>query len=172
MTLNARMAEGDRRLYNPSRDVAHNFQEVMNLVAGRLEDHKWPELNNILKREGVTMDQLGAACGAYCTYLASAADADKQDWSMTKSVLESGFFECEDAAQVAVLAMIGTCYAGIQFGGIRECTVAGEGPLETIGDLMKHAEEFRRYQGMGRLRRRWVKFKMKLKAAWAAMRGK
>jgi len=118
------------------------------------------------------MDQLGEACGAYCQYLAWAADEDKRDWSMTKAIQESGFFDCEDAAQVAVLAMIGTCYAGIQFGGIRECTVQGEGPLETIGDLMKHAEEFRRYQGMGRLRRRWVKFKMKIKAAWAAMRGK
>lgn len=172
MALNARMSEGDRRLYNPSRDVAHNFQDVMNLVAGRLEDHKWPELQEVLKREDVTMDQLGEACGAYCQYLAWAADTDKQDWSMTKAIQESGFFDCEDAAQVAVLAMIGTCYAGIQFGGIRECTVDGEGPLQTVGELMKYAEEFRRYQGMGRLRRRWVKFKMKIKAAWAAMRSK
>jgi hypothetical protein len=90
---------------------------------------------------------------------------------MTKSVLESGFFECEDAAQVAVLAMIGTCYAGIQFGGIRECTVAGEGPLETISDLRKHAEEFRYYQGMSRLRRKWEKFKLKIRAVFSALRG-
>ena len=89
---------------------------------------------------------------------------------MTKSILESKFFECEDAAQVAVLAMIGTCYAGIQFGGIRECTIDGEGPMETIGDLMKHAEEFRKYQGMGRLRRRWERFRLKLKLVFAAWR--
>lgn len=172
MGLNARMSADDRRLYNPSRDVAHNFQDVMNLVAGRLEDHAWPELHEILKREAVTMDQLGEACGAYCTYLASAADEDKQDWLMTKSIQESGFFDCEPAAQVAVLAMIGTCYAGIQFGGIRECTVDGEGPLQTIGDLMEHAKEFAAYQGMPRWKRKWVRFKMKIKAAWAAMRSK
>jgi|TARA_R110000824_G_scaffold32775_3_gene105595 hypothetical protein len=170
MGMNARMSEGDRRLYNPSRDVAHNFQEVMNLVAGRLEDQKWPELQEILKRESVTMDQLGEACGAYCAYLASAADKDKQDRSMTQSVKDSGFFDCEPAAQVAVLAMIGTCYAGIQFGGIRECSVGGEGPMETISDLLKHVEEFRKFQGMSRFRRKWVSFKLKLSAVFAAWR--
>jgi hypothetical protein len=53
MTLQARMSSEDRRLYNPSRDVAHNFQQVMELVAARLEDQSWPELEEILRREKV-----------------------------------------------------------------------------------------------------------------------
>jgi len=115
MTLQARMTPNDQRLYNPSRDVAHNFQQVMELVAGRLEDQKWPELTEVLKREGVSMDDLGAACGCYCTYLASAAIEEKADKNtMQTSMMDSGFFKCKPAAQVAVLAMIGTCYAGIQ----------------------------------------------------------
>ena len=44
MTMQARMTANDQRLYNPSRDVAHNFQQVMEMVAGRLEDYSWTEL--------------------------------------------------------------------------------------------------------------------------------
>jgi hypothetical protein len=160
MTMQARMSSDDKRLYNPSRDVAHNFKEVMDLVAGRLEDQAWPELDSLLKREGVTMDDLGEACGAYCNYLASAAN--DPELSMHRSLEKHGFFACKPAAQIAVLALIGSCYAGIQFSGIREATINGEGPLQSVGDLIKHAEHFRRYAGMSRLRRKWENIKFKL----------
>lgn len=162
MSLQARMSEGDRRLYNPSRDVAHNFKEVMNIVAGRLEDQKWPELVEILKREQVSMDDVGEACGCYCTYLASAANPDMVGVSMSESLKLSGFFECKPAAQVAVLAMIGTCYAGIQFGGIREASIGGEGPLETIAEVAGHAARLHRYMGMPYWQRRLADFKRRL----------
>lgn len=171
MTLQARMSEGDRRLYNPSRDVAHNFKEVMDIVAGRLEDQKWPELIEILGREGVSMDEIGEACGCYCTYLASAADQDMAGISMIESMRASGFFKCKPASQVAVLAMIGTCYAGIQFGGIREATVGGEGPLETIAEVAQHATHMHRYMGLPRWRRKLVDFRRRIVKAFQAFRG-
>ncbi len=142
MGMNARMTPNGK-LYNPNRDVAHNFQEVSELVAGRLEDHSWHELREVLTREGVSMDQLGEAMGCFCEYLASAADPDKVDWNMSKSITESGFFDCEDAAQVAVMACYGQAFAGIQFAGIREVSLGGEGPVHQIKDLRKFAEEFR-----------------------------
>jgi len=171
MGLQARMSEGDRRLYNPSRDVAHNFQEVMNLVAGRLEDQKWPELAEILDREGVDMDEIGEACGCYCTYLASAAEPDMAGISMVESIRMSGFFECLPAAQVAVLAMIGTCYAGIQFGGIREATMGGEGPMETIAEVAQHGARLHRYMGMPRWKRKLVDFKRRIVNAIKTFKG-
>lgn len=171
MGLQARMSEGDRRLYNPSRDVAHNFQEVMELVAGRLEDRKWPELAELLDREAVDMDEVGRACGCYCTYIASAANPDMVGVSMVESLRKSGFFECRPAAQVAVLAMIGTCYAGIQFGGIREATTGGEGPLETIAEVARHAEQLHSYMGMPRWRRKLSDFKRRIVTTYLAFRG-
>ena len=172
MTLQARMSADDRRLYNPGRDVAHNFQEVMNLVAGRLEDEKWPELAEILKREKVNMDDLGEACGAYCRYIASAADEDKRELSMIDSMRASGFMDCKPAAQVAVLAMIGTCYAGIQFGGIREATIGGEGPLESIADVAKHADRLKSYIGKPRWRRKLSDLGRRIGHALQTIRGK
>jgi hypothetical protein len=171
MSLQARMSEGDRRLYNPSRDVAHNFKEVMDIVAGRLEDHKWPELADILGRERVSMDEVGEACGCYCTYLSSAANPDMIGVSMVESLKMSGFFECKPAAQVAVLAMIGTCYAGIQFGGIREASIGGEGPMETIAEVVEHAARLHKYTGMPRWRRRLEDFKRRLVNTCKAIKG-
>jgi len=170
MSLQARMSEGDTRLYNPSRDVAHNFKQVLELVAARLEDEKWPELAELLAREGVSMDDVGEACGAYCTYVASAADPESAQKPMQVSLLESGFFECHPAAQVAVLAMIGTCYAGIQHAGIREATVGGEGPLNSVSDLLKHAENLKRFVGLPAWLRPFAKLRYKLKKALSAFK--
>jgi len=168
MTIQARMSPEDKRLYNPSRDVAHNFQQVMTLVAERLEDAKWPELDELLKRENVSIDDLGEACGAYCTYIANGVNDPKL--SMFESLDKSGFFKCKPAAQVAVLAMIGSCYAGIQHVGIREATVNKDGPLQTVASLMQHAEEFRKYTGMSRWRRWFERMKLKLKTMLAILR--
>jgi hypothetical protein len=168
MSLQARMTAEDPRLYNPSRDVAHNFHSVMKLVADRLEDHAWPELDEVLKREGVTLDDTGEACGAYCTYLSLALTAP--DMTMHAGLESSKFFECKPAAQIAVLALIGTCYAGIQFDGIREASLGGKGPMETVADLIKHAEEFRAYSGVPRWRRKLMRAKARIKQAIQVLR--
>lgn len=159
MTIQARMSPEDKRLYNPSRDVAHNFQQVLTLVAERLEDAKWPELDEVLKREGVTVDDLGEACGAYCTYVGSAAT--EPQLSMFEGLTRSGFLRCKPAAQVAVLAMLGVCYAGIQHAGIREATIQKEGPLNSVADLLVYADKFRKHIGMSRWRRWLEKIKLK-----------
>lgn len=151
MTLQARMSEGDRRLYNPSRDVAHNFKDVLQLVAARLEDSKWPELAVLLERENVSMDDLGEACACYCNYVAAGFNDPKK--SMQDGLVSSGFFECKPAAQVAVMAMIGVCYAGIQHVGIREATVGGEGPLMSVEDLLDSADDLLKYIGQPRWKR-------------------
>ena len=89
---------------------------------------------------------------------------------MYDSLEHCGFFKTKPAAQVAVLAMIGTCYAGIQYAGIREATVGGEGPLATIEELMVHAQRFREYTGMSRRRRLWERFKLKFQTAISAFK--
>ena len=169
MVLQARMSQNDPRLYNPSRDVAHNFKQVLELVAARLEDQAWPELVDVLKREDVTMDDLGEACAAYCQYVASAIEHPNRP--MPVSLESSGFFKCKPAAQVAVLAMLGTCYAGIQHAGIRDATLDGEGPMASVSDLLKSAETVLSYTGSSRLARRWYRFKQRDKNAFKALKG-
>ena len=74
MSLQARMSQGDSGLYNPNRDIAHCFGDVVKEVAARLEDERWPELVAILSREGVSMDDLGEACQALCLFVASSTE--------------------------------------------------------------------------------------------------
>lgn len=168
MGLQARMSENDRRLYSPNRDVAHNFKDVMELVASRLEDGKWPELAELLQREGVTMDDLGEACASYCQYIASANTEPTK--SMVDSLKDSGFFKTKPAAQVAVLAMIGVCYAGIQYAGVREATVNGEGPLKSVPELMQYAVELRKYMGMSWFQRARAKINARFSRVFAALK--
>lgn len=159
MTMQARMSSSDNRLYNPSRDVAHNFLEVLHLVAARLEDGTWPELDKLLWRENVSIDDLGESCACFCKYIASSKEHPNR--SMHDSLMECKFFETKPAAQVAVLASIGVCYAGIMHAGIREATVASEGPLMTVSEFMKYAEEFRKYARMSKWRRKLEHLKTK-----------
>lgn len=161
------MSEGDKRLYNPSRDVAHNFKDVLNLVAARLEDEKWPELAELLHRENVSMDDLGEACACYCKYVASGAEDPNKP--MHESLVDCGFFNCKPAAQVALMAMIGVCYAGIQHVGIREATIGGEGPLLSVQDLVKVSENLLAFTGKPRWKRKLLSMKAKVKKVIRAL---
>lgn len=168
MSLQARMSESDRRLYNPSRDVAHNFKEVLQLVAARLEDNKWPELSALLLREQVSMDDLGEACASYCMYVASAVEDPNK--SMFAGIHDSGFFKCKPAAQIAVMAMIGVSYAGIQHAGIREATISGEGPLQTVSQLVASADKLRKYLNKPLWQRKLLRWIEKVKKGIQAVK--
>ncbi len=165
--MQARMSKGDDRLYNPGRDVAHNFKEVMESVAARLEDSAcWKELREVLAREKVTDNDLGEACAAYCRYLVTSANSPKVP--MAEAIELAGFFKTKPAAQVAVMAMIGTVYAGIQHVGIREATLGGVGPLQDAKSLVREAESLTRYMRYPRWFRKAYRFCVKLKTALAA----
>lgn len=167
MTMQARMSAGDNRLYNPGRDVAHHFKEVMETVAARLENTaQWFELSAILKQNGTTDEDLGEACAAYCRYLVASANDPKLP--MVKAIEQSGFFNTQPAAQVAVMAMIGTVYAGIQHVGVREATLDKVGPLYDAKSLVKEAESLLEYMRYPRWRRKLSRFFNRLKAALAS----
>jgi hypothetical protein len=169
MTLQARMSPNDRRLYNPARDVAHNFKEVLMLVADRLEDAQWPELQALLDSQGVSLDDLGEACGAYCQFVAFATT--DSETSMLESLEHSGFLKAKPAAQVAVMAMLGTCYSGIQYTGIREATVGGEGPALSVKDLLVSAHLLKTYMGLPRWRRKLIRWQHRLMRVIRAFKG-
>lgn len=157
MSLQARMSASDNRLYNPSRDVAHNFKSVMEMVLDRLDHDRWPDLTEVLKREGVTLEDLDAACNCYCNFI--LAGAENGALLMSDVLDDSGFLDCKPAAQVAVMAMLGTCYTGIQFAGMRETTMGGEGPLLTVKELQQQAACLRRYLAMSPLMRRLIYYR-------------
>lgn len=156
MSVQARLSEGDRRLYSVNRDVAHNFKYVMQLVAQRFDEDAWPAITSLCKREGVLIGDIDKALACYCEYVVMATTHPDRDMLMALEV--SGFFDCHATAQVCVMAMIGTTYAGIQFVGVREATVGSEGPMLSMGDLVQAATKFRNYTTMSRFRRSLIAY--------------
>ena len=170
MTLQARLSEGDPRLYNPSRDIAHNFKSVMELVADRMEDGTWPELNKHLKDNEITMDDLGEACGAYCKYVGLSVES--KETTMKSALTDAGWFECKPLAQMAVLSLMGTVIAGIHFKGVREATFDDGGPAHTVPELIATGDKCITLMRTPRWKRRLSAFWDNFRIAINALRGK
>ena len=170
MPLQARFQEHDPRLYNVNRDLAHNFKELRELTAARLEDGTWPELDEFLNKNEVTLDDLGEACASFCTYVASAA-TDKQA-TMLEGLTNSGWFECKVGAQAGYLAVLGTVLAGVAHRGIREATLDDDGPALKVGDLVAAGDECLRAIRTSRWRRFCFSVKKRISGVVSAIRGK
>jgi hypothetical protein len=169
-SLQARMSENDPRLYNVNRDLAHCFVRVAELVAGRLEDGLWPELNEIVKREGLTQDDLGEACGAFCTFVATSVEDPSAD--MHTALERSGWFNVKPGAQVAAMACLGTVILGMHFSGVREATLGGEGPAMDLRQLAAFGERSSKLISMSRWQRRVARIKLRASNAWKAILGR
>ena len=170
MTLQARMSEGDPRLYNPNRDVAHNFADVVREVAARLEDGKWPAVAAMLARDGVSEEQLGQACAAFCTFVASSAEIPKE--RMGDALTRSGWFAVPEPAQIAYMAYLGTVMSGYFFAGVREATLQGVGPAQTCQDLRAVGARASKIMTTARWRRPLIALAGRLRLAWATLTGK
>jgi|TARA_R110000824_G_scaffold82768_15_gene207522 hypothetical protein len=168
--LQARFSEHDPRLYNVNRDLAHNYKRILEVVAARLEDGSWVELDAHLKENGVTMDELGEACAAFCRYVASAATDKKSD--MFDGLTKAGWFECEPLAQAAYLAVMGTVVAGMAHRGIREATLGDDGPALRVGDLTESGERCLAAMRVSKRKRRWLGFVARVKGAFNSLRGR
>ena len=121
------------KLYNPNRDVAHCFPSLVGEVAKRLEVGAWKPLNEYLKSQGVTIQQVVYAAAAFEAFVACAVDDPKE--SMGDVMKRCGWFDAHPAAQVAVMAYYGTVMAGVFFQGAREATVDGQGPCLGLDDM-------------------------------------
>ncbi len=168
--LQARMSEGDPRLYSPSRDVAHNFQAVMEMVAGRLEDGAWPELDAHLKDNDISMDDLGEACAAFCSFVGDSVATP--DASMEEAMQAAGWFDCKPLAQVALLSVLGTVYAGIHFVGVREATLGTGGPAHTVHELVDAGSKFLAITRVPKWRRRFRSAVKNFRKAFSSLLGR
>jgi hypothetical protein len=168
-SIQARMSKEDPRLYNVNRDVAHNFERVAQLVAGRLEDELWPELSDILKREGVNQEDLGEACQAFIKFVATGFEDPKADMAMALD--RCGWMKVKPGAQVAVMACLGTVIIGMHHAGVREATLGGEGPAMTLKQLTDYGEQSSKLITQGRWARRWRRWTSRIRAAFSALFG-
>ncbi len=168
--LQARMSENDPRLYNVYRDVAHCFGDVAREVAGRLEDGRWPVVKEICDKYGVTEDQLGLACEAFCKFVASSVEIPKE--RMNDALTRSGWYAVPDVAQVAYMAYLGTVVSGYFFAGVREATLGGVGPAQNYQDLREVGSRASKLMTAPRWRRKLDRLWERLRLTWATFKGK
>jgi hypothetical protein len=139
MSLQARMSEGDKRLYDANRDVAHNFPAVIREVFHRIQHRRWEALDALLEARKVSDIELGAAVDVLAKFVSGAVDNPKED--MQDVLKRVGWFDLSDEAHVAVMATVGTVMLGIFFHGAREATLGGEGPCSNLDELVARGRE-------------------------------
>ena len=162
MSLQARMSQDDPRLYNPNRDVAHNFDQVIMEVAKRCESGTWDALTALAKEKGLSDEDLGKACQALCRFAAKEPEKGK---SMPQCLAECGFLELPATARIIVAAYMGTV-----FPGIREATIQGQGPAQTYKKLRWHGMMCAKLMTMPAWKRKLYVLWGRIKRAWRVLR--
>lgn len=168
MSLNARMTANDARLYNPNRDVAHNFDQVIMEVAGRCERGTWDVLAELARDHGVGDEVLGRACQTLCRFVATQADDPKE--SMAAGLARCGFLDLPPVARVIVTAYIGTVILGMSWAGVREATLGGVGPALSYRKLRWHGMTCARLMTMPRWERTLYRLWGRVRRAWRVFR--
>jgi hypothetical protein len=168
MGLQARLTKDDQRLYNPGRDLAHCFDQVIMEVAERVEGETWPALTELAANNGLSPEDLGRACQCLCRFVAAPPCPGE---SMAGGLAQCGFLELHPSARVVVMAYMGTVVLGMNWAGVREATLGGVGPAQTYGRLRWHGMRCAKLMAMPRWRRALYKFRARCRRAWRAFRG-
>lgn len=170
MGLQARMTAGDPRLYNANRDVAHNFNYVVMEVARRIEAGTWDELTKLAKAHNVSDEELGRACQCVAKFALSQLDVPKE--SMSSCMARCGFLDLHPTARIVVTAYIGTIVLGMNWAGVHEATLEGEGPLMGYKRLRWHGMRCVKLMSLPWWRRRLYNLTRRVRMAWRAFCGK
>lgn len=169
MTLQARFSQSDPRLYSPDRDVAHAFKPMVLLVAERIEKQSWPVVADVLAHYGVTHEQMGQTCQAFCTFVMAATERRE---TMEECLMRSGWFDQPEVAQLAYMALLGTVVSGYFFAGAREACCTGHDPVLTGDDLRDHGLRCTQAMTLPRWRRGLAKLWLRIKESFNTLRGK
>lgn len=149
----------DTRRYNPARDIAYAYPNMVRAAFAGLEADKadfW--MARYLKDHGVGEE--GVAEAAVC--LAKYFNIAMNDPAVTnpKEALEkAGFLALHSAAQHAVMIRIGQVATGMFFPAVREVYYEGEQPPVNDRELLAQATAFRKavtdWYGWRRVVQRW-----------------
>lgn len=155
--------------YNPGRDLAYAYPEMLKIVAERFDRGQWPALKTVCDQAGVTYDQL---CDAYqalnqCLVICT----ESPDETMHDVVERGGWLKQPDVAQVAIMAQLGSVVFGQLFHAARE-HANDPSQLTEIEKMAAAALESSKVMRLGGARLRWARFAARLRHAWESLTGK
>lgn len=161
--MQMRASADDERFYDPNRDLAHCYDQVLMEVAKRLEAGTWSPLSEYLEQHGIDQDQLGEACRAYCDFIVHTTDDQRE--TLEAVLKRVGWFEIPEPAQVAYVAYIGLVITGMFFKGRRDATLLDEQRISSPVHLRHYGRRSAKIMTMPRWRR-WIYYLLRAPARW------
>lgn len=149
----------DTRRYNPARDIAYAYANMVRAAFDGLEEDRvdyW--MARYLKSVNVGEEGIAAAAVCLAKYFNIAMN-DQTVKTPSDALRLSGFLDLHSMAQHAVMVRIGQVATGMFFSGIREVYMEGDAPPVNDAELLAQATAFRKsvtdWYGWRRVVQRW-----------------
>lgn len=117
----------DKRRYNPSRDIAYCWPNLMQSTMDRIS--KGPGLQSFLdfiENNGITEEKLAEAAKAIALYMAACNKPDESPANVKDTMEQSGLFRCDDMAKFTIYAALGETMMAAFYLAIRDVLVEDE----------------------------------------------
>ena len=155
----------DRRRYNPSRDIAYCWPQIMQSAMDRVSKGTGlPWFMELVKRHQVTDEALSKSAKAMANYMAMCGRPDECPDNVKDTMEKSGLFECDDSSKMLIYAALGETMMAAFYSSIRDVLVEDEpSPLndkrfvELVGSSMDGIF-YKRRSTFGRVYDRVVSF--------------
>lgn len=131
---------GGGEFYNPARDFAYNYPQLIGCVCRAFQSQYWPEVKAFVAAaldcpEEQAWDLLVDANEAFIRYINICCEDPTE--TVDELLVRSGFKSLPSAAQIGYTAMIGMVMAGQLFSGLRDVTPLGRTRMD-VSSLLKH----------------------------------
>lgn len=150
MSLHIRPQGGNDALYNPQRDLAYCFPRMVEDVAARFNDERWPSLIKMVEREGASFEELCGGMDVFCKFLKSAQEQPLR--GLKELLRESGWLDLKPAVQVGISAMLGVVTTGELFYAIRTLASIDAPHQPNLDPMLQHARWMKQIAFMPRWR--------------------
>ncbi len=138
MSTHMRLKGSEGELYTPGRDLAYCFHDMVENVANRFSENKWPALMALMEREKIEFPQLQAGMDSFCRFLVEAQQ--KPDRDIRESMRSSGWLDQPPQVQIAINAMLGSVVMGQLFAAVRDLALIDAPHQRNMLPLIKYGK--------------------------------
>jgi hypothetical protein len=120
----------DRRRYNPSRDIAYAWPNLMKSALMAYENEvSEPIAKELIEKFNISENDLGVLVERYANYFKACLDqGDKGYKSPEEAIAACGFFDLPPSHQAVILVRMGQVITGAFFYAIRDVHVDSDDP--------------------------------------------
>lgn len=131
---------GTGEFYNPARDFAYNYPQLLACVCKAFESSHWPEVKSFVAAAmNVTEEQAWESlCDVNDAMMRYVNICCEDPTETVEDLLKrSGFVDLPNPARIGYMAMIGMVMVGQLFAGLRDVTPLGNTRMD-VSSLLRH----------------------------------